>query len=330
MSKYLIIGSGAFGSALSQPLLANQHSVDFYSINNDELDEIKNKQTNHIYFGDQKFLGKINQVYNNLNHALANNDYERIILCVPSNALRGVIDQLKKFDCQKSVLINASKGMDLSKLQLWSDVLEQEIACAGVFCLSGPSFAVEVFAQKPTKINLLGNNEKLGQAIIVDFSTPWFSLAFSTNVKSANFFASMKNVLAIGCGLVQGLYESKNALCAYLTKGVQEVLLLAHKVYQTPTEDFIDYYGLGDLILTCTDQKSRNFQFGLQLSKQKASVLLAHNKTTTEGLDSLCGVYNLLRKYDLNAVCPLLDYLYQVVYQDAITIDYVELIFHQQ
>ncbi|MCV3728249.1 NAD(P)-binding domain-containing protein [Ureaplasma miroungigenitalium] len=329
MSKYLIIGSGAFGSALSQPLLANQHQVDFYSINTNELNEIKNQQTNQAYFGQQKFLGQINQVYNDLTQALTMNVYERIILCVPSNALRSVIDQLKLFNCQQSVLINASKGMDLTKLQLWNDVLEQEINCAGVFCLSGPSFAVEVFVQKPTKINLLGNNEQLGQAIIKDFSTPWFSLAFSTNVKSANFFASMKNVLAIGCGLVQGLYESKNALCAYLTKGVQEVLLLAHKVYQTPTDDFIDYYGLGDLILTCTDQKSRNFQFGLQLSKQKASVLLAHNKTTTEGLDSLCGVYHLLQKHHLNTACPLLDYLYQVVYDDAVIMDYMELIFHQ-
>ncbi|MCV3743568.1 NAD(P)-binding domain-containing protein [Ureaplasma sp. ES3154-GEN] len=329
MSKYLIIGSGAFGSALAQPLLFNGHQIDFYSINANELNEIKEHQTNSRYFRTNKFLHPINKIYNNLQTALIDNIYDVILLCVPSNALRSVIDILKTFDLRNQIILNAAKGMDLKTFQFWGDIIEKEVQCAAVFCLAGPSFAVEVFAQKPTKINILGANKTLAQQIKKDFQTPWFSLAFSSQTSSANFLASMKNVLAIGCGLVQGLYNSKNALCAYLTQGVKEILLFLKTIYQADVNDFISYFGFGDLILTCTDDKSRNFMFGFQLATNDALDLINNNCSTVEGLNALHGINDLLNKHQLTNECPLFYHLYKVVYEQGCIKKYISLIFAQ-
>ncbi|ASD24846.1 NAD(P)H-dependent glycerol-3-phosphate dehydrogenase [Ureaplasma parvum] len=309
MSKILIVGSGAFGSALTQVLVSNSHIVDVYGINENELNDLKENQKNKKYFHDQKLDLPINNTYLDINLALQN-QYDFIIIAIPSFAIKNFVDNIKIFNLSKTIVVNAAKGLNLETKSSWCDYIKQNLKIKALVGLVGPSFAIDVFFKKPTVVNLVGNNSNALIKVKEEFENNWFKCILSKQFDAANYISCFKNALAIGCGIIYGLQNSNNSLVAFLTKGINEMQLILEKIFHKKVNP-LEYFFIGDTILTCTDQKSRNFSFGLLIAQQGVQEALVNKQQTIEGLNNIKVIYEIIKTNQISA--PLFQNLYKVI-----------------
>lgn len=313
MKKVLVIGSGAFGSALVQALVYNNHLVDVYGICQDELDDLKYNQKNTKYFNDLKLHKSINNTYVNLDECMVKNQYDFIVFAIPSFALEQLLNDLSKYDLKNTVIINAIKGLNPQNNKPWCMCIESKITSKATVSLSGPSFAIDVFMKKPTIVNLLSKDVSSLKNTKQLFDSDWFITKISNDYVCANYVACFKNALAIGCGIVYGLYSSNNSSAAYLTKGIQEMQQIASQLSDIIPKS-LDYYFIGDSLMTCTDIKSRNFSFGVLVANIGITQALIQNKSTIEGYNNLKSVKQIID--NLNIKSPLFNELYEIIYNN--------------
>ncbi|WP_016829194.1 NAD(P)H-dependent glycerol-3-phosphate dehydrogenase [Ureaplasma urealyticum] len=309
MSKILIIGSGAFGSALTQVLVSNHHTVDVYGINQNELNDLQQNQKNTTYFQDQKLSQPINNTYLDIHLALKNH-YDFIVIVIPSFAIKNFVDSIKTLDLSQAIVVNATKGLNLETKSSWCDYIQQNLKIKALIGLVGPSFAIDVFLKKPTVVNLVGTDLDALIKTKQAFENDWFKCVLSKQFEVANYISCFKNALAIGCGIIYGLEKSHNSLVAFLTKGINEMQLILETIYQKKVNP-LEYFFIGDTILTCTDQKSRNFSFGLLVAQQGVQTALENKQKTVEGLNNIKVIYEIIKTKQIDA--PLFESLYEVI-----------------
>lgn len=313
-SNILIIGSGAFGSALAQVLLYNKHNVSIYGINQKELQCLRYENTNRFYFGDIKLVRPLVAVYNDFSEALTNNSYDFIILALPSIAIIETLVKLKGYDLQNTIIINTSKGLDPDNMCSWYQTIKTNLKVKGVSTLCGPSFAIEVFSLIPTAVNVVGCDQSILKEVKKIFQNDWFFVVTSDQLEVANYVSCLKNALAIGSGIIQQTYLSTNPLSSFLVKGVKEMKVILKTILKQDV-DVDDYFGWGDIILTCTDVKSRNFSFGTKIALLGITDALMNNKSTVEGYANVKTIYELIQKHNIQA--PMFSYLYEIIYNEA-------------
>lgn len=319
-----VIGAGSWGSALASVLLANNYCVCIYGRELAVLNDIKDNRRNAKYLGDLELYSAANSslvtVSNNL-AATITDKTEYIVVCIPSGAFVQVVYNIKAILVAKKLknipIILATKGLCESRdgqSQWLHQAIHQELGKDYPYCiLSGPSFAKEVAAKQPTSIVMASDCLNLAATASKIFHNKWFRVYLGDDVLGAELGGAMKNILAFVAGCSEGNGFGCNARASLITRGLHEMLGLG-KVLAVKPETLMGLTGLGDLVLTATDNQSRNKRFGLYIG-QGLSIAEATKKVGQHvaSFETTKLVYKLVKKYKLDM--PLTEQSYKVLYE---------------
>lgn len=308
-----VVGAGSWGTALANLLAEKGCVIDLWVYEPELVEEIRQTRENSLYLPGAK-LSKRLSPSSDLEEVVGGKE---LILCVvPSHLVRSAVQNFAPFVGEKTILVSASKGIEnetfLTMSQVFKDVIptlnESRIAV-----LSGPSFAKEVVAGLPTAITVASSNLKTAQKVQAVFSTPQFRAYANDDVIGVELGGAVKNVIALAAGIIDGLALGLNTRAALITRGQTEIRRLGLTMNANP-RTFTGLAGMGDLILTCTGDLSRNHTVGKRIGQgETLDVILADMRMVAEGVKTAKSVYNLSRK--LNVEMPICHAIYQVLYE---------------
>jgi glycerol-3-phosphate dehydrogenase (NAD(P)+) len=277
-----VLGAGSWGTALAVHLGRVGHDVRLWARDQALVTEMLARRANAVYLPDVPFPAALTPT-----HSLADalRDADLVVSAVPSHGCRAVMKSAAAALAERAVIVSATKGLEAGTLLRMSEVIAQEAgATHPVVVLSGPSFASEVARQLPTAILAASHDAAAIALVQQEFRGPSFRLYGSDDVAGVEFGAAMKNIIAIAAGVVEGLGLGHNALAALITRGLAELTRLAC-AGGGRRETLAGLSGLGDLVLTCTGNLSRNRHVGLELARGRSlPEILAGMKMVAEGV----------------------------------------------
>ncbi len=282
MRTVTVLGAGSWGTALAVHLGRVGHHVTLWARDPALVDTIAARRANTVYLPEIPFPASVS-----VTHALADavRGAELVVSAVPSHGCRAVMKGAAPSLMPGAVIVSATKGLEAGTLLRMSEVIAQQAGPAHpVVVLSGPSFAIEVARQLPTAILAASLDAAAIELVQHEFRGPSFRLYGSDDVAGVEIGAAMKNIIAIAAGVVEGLGLGHNALAALITRGLAELTRLACAAGGR-RETLAGLSGLGDLVLTCTGNLSRNRQVGIELARGRAlPEILAGMKMVAEGV----------------------------------------------
>ncbi|MCE3254752.1 MAG: hypothetical protein K0R25_246 [Rickettsiaceae bacterium] len=281
-SRISVIGSGAWGLAIAELLARNGHLVEVFSRSPDKAKTLN-----------QKYL-KLNLSIT-VTTSLPVTDF--IFVAVPSDIFLSVLKSLTKEKISlKSKIILCCKGIDGKNLELFSSSIEKTFPKNNYAILSGPNFASEVSDSLPTTTTIASKNKSSTKQIASLLKNDNFLPIISNDVISTQIFGAIKNILAIGCGIIDGLNLGENAKAALVLKGIAEANNLIKKLGGDAQKSFISPCGLGDVFLTCSSKKSRNNSLGYTVGKGEKIGNSLDNKTF-EGFTASKSIIKFAKKH---------------------------------
>jgi len=307
-----VLGAGSYGSALAICLARNGNKTLLWGHNPKHVTQLQSDNSNEKYLADAQFPATLS-VHSDLAEVVA--AAKTLLVVVPSFAFAGILTDLKPLLTSQHKIAWATKGLEADTGRLLqdvaNDVLGEGIALA---VLSGPTFAKEMAAGLPTAISLAANEPEFAEHVAgLLHNEKNFRVYQNTDFIGLQLGGAVKNVIAIGAGMSDGLGFGANARTALVTRGLAELCRLG-KAVGADAATFMGMAGLGDLVLTCTDNQSRNRRFGLALGK---GVGIKEAETSigqvVEGYRNTKEVYLLAKR--LGVEMPITDQIYQVLYQ---------------
>ena len=299
-----VIGAGAWGTALAQTAAKAGRDVLIWSFEQDVADVINNKHENTIFLPGVALEPNIAAVT-----AMADLDVCDAVLAVaPAQHLRATLEKFAPFARRGLPIILCAKGIEQSSLSMMTQVLAETIPSAIPAVLSGPSFAIDTAQGLPTAVTLACKDETTGAALIEALGTPRFRPYLATDLIGAEIGGAVKNVLAIGCGIVEGRGLGKSAHAALIARGFAEMTRLALAL-GARRETLAGLCGLGDLVLTCSSPQSRNMSCGLALGRGvHLDDILGSRRSVTEGVASAPAVVALAKRRGVEMpICEAVD-----------------------
>ncbi|OGV33552.1 MAG: glycerol-3-phosphate dehydrogenase [Legionellales bacterium RIFCSPHIGHO2_12_FULL_35_11] len=259
-----MIGAGSFGTALAIHIAKNGFQTTLWGRDEDHIHEMCATSSNERYLPDIKFP-KSMRVSSDLKNTINNAD--EVILAIPSHAFHHILENIPK---PKHGIAWLTKGIDPSTNQPLSQLVINKWGETFPLCvISGPSFAKEVANGMPTTLVVAGNNSDYINKISQIFRSSSLRCYLSHDIIGVQICGAVKNVLAIACGISDGLNFGANAKSALITRGLLEMRRIGTAL-GAEAETFMGLAGLGDLVLTCTDNQSRNRRFGIQIGQGKS------------------------------------------------------------
>lgn len=316
MAKISVLGAGGWGLALALTVYSNGYDVTVWSPFEEEVKELREKRTNSRLLKGVIIPEKIN----------ITTDIKDIkgsiitVLATPSFAIRETAKRLKEFE-EFGVLVNVAKGLENGSLKRLSQVIGEELPNTPLVVLSGPSHAEEVARKIPTMLTASSVNSECSELVQKVFSNDFLRVYTNTDIVGVELGGALKNVIAVAAGLCDGMGLGDNSKAALITRGLAEMIRLGEKMGAEHTT-FSGLTGLGDLIVTCTSQHSRNNRFG-NLVGQGVSVQDALNQVgTVEGYYAAKMAHELSLKY--SASTPIIHMCYELLYNNKPTKDIVK------
>ena len=310
-SKITVIGAGSYGTALAICIARNSNQTLLWGRDSNHVATMSSIRANTKYLPDSKFPETLD-VTNDLKAAV--NASDNILLVVPSHAFGDMLKQIKPHLNKNARIAWATKGLDHETGRLLQDVardiLGDDIALA---VLSGPTFAKEMAAGLPTAISLSSTDEAFSAELSeLLHCEKMFRVYNNADFIGVQLGGAVKNVIAIGAGMADGIGFGANARTALITRGLAEMTRLGVALKADPTT-FMGMAGLGDLVLTCTDNQSRNRRFGLALGAGEAvEKAMADIGQVVEGYRNTKEVYMLAER--MKVEMPIVEQVYQVLY----------------
>jgi glycerol-3-phosphate dehydrogenase (NAD(P)+) len=314
IERIAVIGGGSWGTALAGRLAANGSDTVLWAYEPELVTEINASHTNSLY------LPGIN-----LHPALACTgsleDAVRgrgiILLVTPVQVMRGVLKQVASHIASDAIIANASKGIELETLQTVSRICGEllgDVALNRYVALSGPTFAREVAQELPSLIVAASHNQAAAERVQAAFSCPCLRVYTNNDVVGVELGGAVKNVIAIAAGICDGLGFGHNARAALITRGLAEMNRLGQAM-GAQAATFAGLAGMGDLVLTCTGDLSRNRTVGFKLGQgMTLTDILAEMRMVAEGVKSAESVYHLAQR--LGVEMPIVEKTYQILHED--------------
>jgi len=295
-NKLAVIGAGAWGTALAQTMVRAGRSVTLWAREPEVVAEINAQHRNTPFLPDIALSDTI-RATGDMADAVAGAD--AVILVVPSPFLRATCRELAPALPARAPLIICSKGIEAETGALMSEIVGEELPDHPVAVLSGPTFAAEVARGLPTAITFAmaeapAEPEQLADSapaeLLLAVSSPTFRPYLSTDVIGAEIGGAVKNVIAIACGIADGMELGSNARAALITRGLAEITRFGVAKGASP-ETLMGLSGLGDLTLTCNSTQSRNFSFGRALGQGRTvEAIMAGRRVVVEGVHNAASV----------------------------------------
>ncbi len=311
-NKIGIIGAGSWGTALSMVLANNGFEMDLWVYEKDLYEIIKQTRENQYFLPGFEIPESIHPV-NSLKEATI--DKEILLLVVPTSAIRSVLEQLLPFLNPNCLIINAGKGIENNSLLTIHQIIKEFTDSKNpIAALSGPTFAIEVAKQIPSAIVASSHNKETAIQVQNLFSNSKFKVFTSTDLLGVELGGALKNVIAIATGISDGLSLGFNARAALITRGLVEITRIGTSLGARP-ETFSGLSGMGDLVLTCTGDLSRNRMVGLKLAGGlKTKEIVTSMKMVAEGVRTAISAFAL--KENLGIQASIIEETYRVIHED--------------
>ncbi len=312
--RIAVIGAGSWGTALAKLVSDKGLPVSLWAHRRAHVAAIVQDRENRQYLAGFPLAASL-VVTDDLAEAVRG--AALVVMVVPSHGFRAVFYRLVSHLGPGAVIVSATKGIEndtlMTMTQVMEDLLPEGSGChLGV--LSGPSFAKEVAAGLPTAVTVAAHTRAVAERIQAVFHTDRFRVYASVDVIGLELGGALKNIIAIAAGICDGLGYGTNTRAGLITRGLAEITRLGVKLGANPLT-FSGLGGLGDLVLTCTGELSRNRHVGLELGRGKVLAdILAGMGMVAEGVKTTRSAYNLARREGVEM--PILDQIYQVLYQD--------------
>lgn len=311
MASIGMIGAGSWGTALSYRLSGNGHSVEVWSVDEAECDMI-----NRFHEQKTKLPGTVLPDCVRASSELQSvmRDKDMLVLAVPSPFTRATARRMAAFCKYGQLIVSVAKGIEEDSLLTLSAIIQQEIPQANVAVLCGPTHAEEVGRGIPTAI-VAGAHERRTAGYIQEvFMNEVFRVYSSPDMLGMEIGAALKNVIALGAGIADGLGYGDNTKAALITRGIAEITRLGTAMGGRP-ETFAGLTGTGDLIVTCASMHSRNRRAGILIGQGKTPAeAMQEVRQVVEGVHSAKAGKQLGQKYGVST--PILDEVYSVVFED--------------
>ncbi|MBW2066134.1 MAG: NAD(P)-dependent glycerol-3-phosphate dehydrogenase, partial [Deltaproteobacteria bacterium] len=266
MERIAVIGAGSWGTTLGNMLAEKGHEVDLWVREQEVYQQIKEERINHTFLPGMRLTARLNPV-TSFDEALR--DKEIVLLVVPSHVFRAILEGVRPHIKTDMSLVSATKGIENKSLETMSQVAEGVLSDQigeRFACLAGPSFAKEVFVKRPTAVTIASRDMGLAERLQRVFSTEHFRVYTSQDLIGVQLCGAIKNVIAIAAGASDGLNFGNNARAALITRGLAEITRLGVSMGANPMT-FAGLAGMGDLVLTCTGDLSRNRTVGIKIGK---------------------------------------------------------------
>ncbi|MGC8766133.1 MAG: NAD(P)H-dependent glycerol-3-phosphate dehydrogenase [Brevinematia bacterium] len=301
-----IIGSGSWGLALSI-VFSEKNNVKLWIRREETLNYLKEHRESPDYLKGIKLPKNI--IFTSYFEELKDRDV--IFVVVPSKYFRETIRNFKKY-IEEKVIISCTKGIETDTLYFPTDIIKEEINPKYLGVLSGPSHAEEVARKLPCAVTLSTNSTKITKQIQKEISTNFFRVYEWHDTRGIEISGAYKNVIAISAGIIDGLNLGNNAKASLITRGLHEIVKLGKKI-GGKTETFYGLSGVGDLIVTCTSNYSRNRNLGEMIARgYKAEEVMKNSKMVAEGYYNAISVKKLSEKYRVEL--PIANEVYEIIY----------------
>lgn len=295
-----IIGAGAWGTALAKHLAEKGLGVCLWAYEHEVVSAINTSHENPVFLKGVTLPPSLTATSSLVE---ATQRCEGILFAVPSHTTRSVLHKLASCLSNPLPLVCATKGIEENTAKLMTQVMEDELPPSmhrSLMVLSGPSFASELSAGKPTAVCLAGPDGELVQRFQSVLMTPVFRVYADTDVIGVQLGGALKNVMALAAGVIDGLELGLNARAALITRGLAEIIRLGMAMGADP-RTFYGLSGVGDLVLTCTGILSRNHAVGMQLgSGKRLETILAGMQAIAEGIRTARAALTLARRYQID------------------------------
>lgn len=309
-----VLGAGSWGTALAMQLSRCGHDTLLWDHDAFRARRHEAARENLRYLPGMRFPDGL-RVLSQLSEAVA--EAELVVTVVPSTAMREVMAEAGRHIPQRAIVCSASKGVEQKSLLTMDEVLREALAEPlhdRICVLSGPSFAAEVARDLPTTVVVAGRDEIATHRVASAFHGSNFRVYHSGDIAGVEIGGAIKNVMAIACGIADGMNMGQNARAAIITRGLAEITRLAVARGANPLT-LAGLAGLGDLVLTCTGDLSRNRRVGLGLGQGRTlAEILEGLGQVAEGVVTAKSAYELGTRMDVEM--PISEQVYLILYQD--------------
>ncbi|RAU94735.1 NAD(P)H-dependent glycerol-3-phosphate dehydrogenase [Paenibacillus sp. YN15] len=313
MKKTAVLVAGSWGTALASVLADNGHEVVLWTRHPEQVHEINTLHTNSRYLKDAVLSGRI---YATQSLEEAVRGAEAVVLASPSSGMREVAGNIRPFLSSETLVIHAAKGFEAETLKRMTSVIAEELPQQDpdrIVVLSGPSHAEEVIVKCPTTIVVAAKQLDAAEAAQDFFMSPYFRVYTNPDVVGVEVSGALKNIIALGAGMSDGLQFGDNAKAALMTRGLAEIARLGVALEANPLT-FAGLSGFGDLVVTCTSRHSRNWRAGYMLGQGKPlATVLEEMGMVVEGVKTTRAAYQMSKQYQVRM--PITQVLYQVLFE---------------
>jgi glycerol-3-phosphate dehydrogenase (NAD(P)+) len=309
--KITVLGAGSWGTALSLVLANNGHETTLWSHRKEHAQALQNERCNQRYLPGIAFPDTL-QIETDLSAAVS--AAELILIVVPSHAFRATLQQIKPLLTPEQNIAWATKGLEPGTQKLLHQMVREELGnTRKLAVLSGPTFALEVAKQLPGAVTIASSDPDYAMELARLFNNSYFRAYTGSDIIGVELGGAVKNVLAIAAGTADGLGFGANARAALIARGVAELTRLGAAL-GAQSETFMGLTGLGDLVLTCTDDQSRNRRLGLALGKGKPiEETVAAIGQVVEGINTSKEVRALAQSHNVDM--PISEQVYRVIHE---------------
>ncbi|WP_165855068.1 NAD(P)H-dependent glycerol-3-phosphate dehydrogenase [Marinobacter sp. JSM 1782161] len=307
-----VLGGGSFGTAMTKVLAENGHHVRFWMRDAEQAEQIRSQRENTRYMPGFKLEGDIHPT-TDLRAAI--HGAEAVFLAIPSKAFRTVIREHAADFEDGQVVVSLTKGIEREGFRLMSEILQEEIPRTRIGVLSGPNLAQEIAERDLTATVIAAKDPDVRNRVQELLGCKYFRVYANVDVYGVELAGALKNIYAIIAGMASALELGENARAMLITRSLAEMSRFAVSLGGNPMT-FMGLAGVGDLIVTCTSSKSRNFRIGYAVGQgQELDDAVAELGQVAEGIRTL----QLVREKaeDMGVPMPLVGGLYKILYSDA-------------
>ncbi|MCZ8520551.1 MULTISPECIES: NAD(P)H-dependent glycerol-3-phosphate dehydrogenase [Paenibacillus] len=312
-TKVAVLVAGSWGTAIASVLAANGHEVLLWSRNEEQVQEINTQHVNRRFLGEAVLSERIRAT---VSMEEAAQGAKAVFIVAPSSAMREIAASLRPHLGVGTIVVHATKGFETGTLKRMSEVLADELLPLDptrIVVLSGPSHAEEVIQQCPTTVVVASQDKEAAKAAQALLTNSYFRVYTTPDVVGIEVGGALKNIIALGAGLSDGLGFGDNAKAALMTRGLAEIGRLGVAMGAN-TLTFAGLAGVGDLVVTCTSKHSRNWRAGSMLAQGLSlSEVLSRMGMVVEGVKTTQAAHKLSRQYGIEM--PITDELYLLLFE---------------
>lgn len=315
MQKITIIGTTSWGITLGLMLANKGQEVRLWARTEREANKLRKKGPDPARFPDVTFPPQL-IITSQIGEALE--DINAVIMAVPSATMRQNISQVESHLTKSALVVSAAKGLEIGSNKRMSQVIAEEINTrfqSNICVLSGPNLSREIIHNLPAAAVVAAEDQATARKAQRLLTTPNFCVFTNSDIIGVELGGALKNIIAIGAGIADGLGYGDNAKAAFITRGLTEITALGVAMGANPLT-FSGLAGLGDVIATCTSPLSRNHHVGTELAKGRSLAEITDSMTeVAEGINTTLAAQNLAQQLGLEM--PITEKIHQVLYEDA-------------